>query len=66
MFHIFNFGQLVVASDKIFAGQTKAVRTVNVPVTMLRDTKADETLKKWMQRARKLEAQEYLGADFRS
>ncbi len=38
MFHIFNFGQLVIASDKVFAGQISALRKLKIPVHVLGDT----------------------------
>jgi tRNA(Arg) A34 adenosine deaminase TadA len=64
MFHIFNFGQLVVASNKIFAGQTKAVQAMKVPVSILRDGQTDALLSKWMRRSPRRLVMEYLGADF--
>src|SRR5207302_7178045 len=37
MFHIFNFGQLVVASDRLFAGQMEAVKRLGIPALALDD-----------------------------
>jgi tRNA(adenine34) deaminase len=64
MFHIFNFGQLVVVSDKVFAGRTEDVRRLGVPVHVLRRTAADGMLKRWIAAQRNVRADEYLGADF--
>ncbi len=61
MFHIFNFGQLVVASDRIFAGQTQAVRRLGIPTHVLGDMAGDPALKKWIKSAKKDRIAEYLG-----
>jgi tRNA(adenine34) deaminase len=64
MFHIFRFGQLVIASDAVFAGQTDAVRRLGVPVHVQHDTSCDEALKMWVAKAPKSHAREYLGSDY--
>jgi tRNA(Arg) A34 adenosine deaminase TadA len=66
MFHIFKFGQLIVASDRVFAGQTTAVRNLGVPVDVIGDVRADAVLRHWIEREGVERAREYLGADFRS
>jgi tRNA(Arg) A34 adenosine deaminase TadA len=70
MFHIFNFGQLIVASDDVFPGYLPAVQALNkdearprkIPVRMLRDTASDGSLKKWIRDAKPEPVREYLGA----
>ncbi len=62
MFHIFNFGQLVVASDKAFAGRLADVKKLNVPVQVLRDDQMDQELMRWKQSTSKARVAEYLGA----
>ena len=70
MFQIFNFGQLIVASDQVFAGYLAAVRALNrnsqrrrpIPVQVLRDTASDGLLKKWLRQAKPDLVREYLGA----
>jgi tRNA(Arg) A34 adenosine deaminase TadA len=66
MFHIFNFGQLVVASDKVFAGQVRGVQALGKPVHVLRDSAGDALLKPWLRRERVERVREYLGADYRA
>ncbi len=62
MFHIFNFGQLVVASDRVFGGQTQAVRRLfGIPTHVLGDTASDPALMKWIKSAKKDRIAEYLG-----
>jgi tRNA(Arg) A34 adenosine deaminase TadA len=63
MFHVFNFGQLVVGSTKMFAGQTDAVRQFGRPVHILRDRAADEMMTNWLEREPLDRLREYLGAD---
>ena len=64
MFHIFNFGQLVVGSEKVFAGQIDAVRKLPAKVHLLRDTRSDPLLKRWIATSPIELAREYLGADY--
>jgi tRNA(Arg) A34 adenosine deaminase TadA len=72
MFQIFNFGQLIVASDAVFAGYLSAVRALNrhpqrhrpIPVRVLRDTASDSLLKKWLRQAEPSLVREYLGANW--
>jgi tRNA(Arg) A34 adenosine deaminase TadA len=61
MFHIFKFGQLVVASDRVFAGQIDAVRKLGVPVKTIDDASSDNRLQAWIRRVQNLR-NEYLGA----
>src|SRR5207248_6562454 len=63
MFHIFNFGQLVVGSDRVFAGQTRAVRKLGMPVVSLASFGSDDMLRTWINEANE-NTREYLGADF--
>ncbi|HZZ43240.1 MAG TPA: hypothetical protein VFE58_09900 [Tepidisphaeraceae bacterium] len=65
MFHIFNFGQLVIASDKLFQGQLQAVRALNKPTHVLKDSTTDPLLKSWLKLEPLPRIREYLGADFR-
>lgn len=64
MFHIFDFGQLVIASDKIFPGQSADVIALGKPVHFLRDTTSDAMLKDWIRRHPIDHVREYLGADY--
>jgi tRNA(Arg) A34 adenosine deaminase TadA len=64
MFHIFNFGQLVIASDKVFAGQILALRKLKIPVHVVGDTASDALLKKWIGRTPIARVREWLGSDF--
>jgi tRNA(Arg) A34 adenosine deaminase TadA len=66
MFHIFNFGQLVLGSDKVFAGRTQDVRRLGVAVNLLRDSTSDRLLGHWSQNSPLQRVTEYLGADFRA
>jgi tRNA(Arg) A34 adenosine deaminase TadA len=61
MFHIFNFGQLVVASDKVFTGRSDDARKLGIPVHQLRDPASDGLLKKWMAHSTSQLVSEYLG-----
>lgn len=68
MFKIFGFGQLVVASDSNFAGQTKAVSQLRhsrdklpIPVHVLGEGGADELLIEWRKKTEREEIAEYLG-----
>jgi tRNA(Arg) A34 adenosine deaminase TadA len=63
MFHVFKFGQHVVASDRVFAGQTNAVRKLGVAVQVTNDFSSDELLAAWLKRAPKQRAEEHLGID---
>jgi tRNA(Arg) A34 adenosine deaminase TadA len=63
MFHIFNFGQLLVASETVFAGQIRGVRALGVPVSVLHDARSDVSLKRWKKRAPASVVAEYLGAN---
>jgi tRNA(adenine34) deaminase len=75
MFKIFRFGQLVVGSDRVYAGQIDGVReltqaldeTTKVPVHVLHDQNCDAPLREWLERkATSPElTQEYFGADYR-
>ena len=70
MFQIFNFGQLLVASDTVFAGYLPAVRALNgdpkrrrrIPVRVLGDTSSDSLLEEWSRRTKQALMREYLGA----
>ena len=70
MFQIFNFGQLIVASDEVFAGYLPAVRTLNrhskrrcpIPIRVLQDRTSDGLLMKWLRQAKPSLVREYLGA----
>ncbi len=72
MFQIFNFGQLVVASDQVFPGLLPAVRALNrqpnprhsILVKVLRDTTSDALLERWISKAPPNLVREYLGADW--
>jgi tRNA(Arg) A34 adenosine deaminase TadA len=64
MFHIFNFGQLVVASDRFFGGQTAAVRKLGVPTHVLGDVTSDKLLKEWIRWSSHPRVAEYLGATY--
>ena len=64
MFHIFNFGQLVVASDAVFPGQLPAIRSLGKPTHVLRDRTSDLPLKSWLKRESPDRVREYLGADY--
>jgi tRNA(adenine34) deaminase len=64
MFHIFNFGQLVVGSDKVFAGQTHSVKKLKVSTHVARDSVGDAILQKWILENPKHHVAEYLGADW--
>lgn len=62
MFKIFGFGQLVVGSDALYAGETAAVRALgkSVTVTGLGDA-CDAPLRAWISRSSVERAREYLG-----
>jgi len=62
MFHIFNFGQLVVASDKVFPGRLPDVKKLKVPLQVMRDEEMDKQLARWMNQTSKSRVAEYLGA----
>ena len=64
MFHIFNFGQLVVASEEVFRGLTQRVDSLKVPVFTLRDATIDKSLVKWIKQTALARVQEYLGSRF--
>lgn len=64
MFHIFNFGQLVVGSDRLFAGQLARVRQLGVPVHVMHERANDQRLSAWIEASSIARAKEYLGADF--
>lgn len=64
MFHIFKFGQLIVASDHVFAGQIEQVRKLGVPVRVLGEPQGDALLRRWLHDAGADRAREYLGATF--
>ena len=65
MFKIFGFGQLIVGSDKVFAGQTQAVKDLNKPVTVAgATTRADAALEKWLEATPDVQVKEVLGADW--
>jgi tRNA(Arg) A34 adenosine deaminase TadA len=61
MFHIFNFGQLVVGGEKAFRGRTDDVRRLGVPVHVLRDESNDDALEKWIDENDPQRVREYLG-----
>lgn len=62
MFHIFNFGQLVVGSERFFGGQLQAVRSLGVPVALIRDADSDGMLRRWQKHSPASVVAEYLGA----
>lgn len=64
MFKVFNFGQLVIASDEIFEGRLNDVRALGCPVTIDTNTAADSLLRHWLDTVCLLLAREYLGAEF--
>jgi tRNA(adenine34) deaminase len=66
MFHIFKFGQLVVASDHVFAGQIEDVRNLGVPVRVLGEPQGDALLRRWLHDTGVTRAREYLGATYTS
>ena len=74
MFKIFNFGQLVVASDKVFAGHLSAVRALNrdpdrthqISVKVLHDPTADQLLTAWIGHNSPVVVREYLGIEWRA
>jgi tRNA(Arg) A34 adenosine deaminase TadA len=63
MFHVFNFGQLVVGGTDAFKGQIDAVRKLGVPVHVLRGIDG-AILKSWLMRQPAERTREYFGADF--
>lgn len=63
MFKVFNFGQLVIASDEIFKGRSNDVRSLGCPVTVDGNTAADSLLQDWLNKESLSIAKEYLGAD---
>ena len=65
MFHIFNFGQLVVGSDRVYAGQTDAVRKLKRPIHVLGDKSADLQLSRWIKSSPRNCMSEYLAHIFR-
>lgn len=73
MFKIFSFGQLVVASDKAFAGHLTAVRALNresgrarhITIKLLHDHTADASLAAWIRRNPTAVVREYLGIEWR-
>ena len=64
MFHIFKFGQLVVASSAVFAGLLQHVQALSVPVHECQDTQSDEALRRWIAESSSLQISEYLGVEF--
>lgn len=62
MFKIFGFGQLVVGSDSLYAGEVAGVRALGKPVTVLglRDM-CDTPLRAWLSQNSSARAREYLG-----
>lgn len=62
MFHIFNFGQLVVGNSRPFAGRIADVRKLGVPVHVLDPKREDATLSRWMRKTDASRVREYLGA----
>ena len=62
MFQIFGFGQLVVGSDALYAGETAAVRALGKPVAVLGlHDECDTSLRAWLSRNTVERAREYLG-----
>lgn len=66
MFKIFKFGQLIVASDRVFAGQLDSVHALNVPVHVLNAASADQLLSSWLARTSVDEVREYFGVDYQA
>lgn len=66
MFKIFGFGQLIVGSDRLYAGECEGVRQLGKPVTVLNlHQRIDDTLSTWLGDSSPSRAREYLGAAWR-
>jgi tRNA(Arg) A34 adenosine deaminase TadA len=64
MFHIFKFGQLLVGSDRAFAGRLADVRGLGVRTHVIRGRTSDTILSEWLRTVPRARAKEFLGADF--
>lgn len=64
MFHIFNFGQLIVTSDAPFSGRLDSVRQRGVPVTVWRCPESSRLLGEYVGKTKLATVREYFGADF--
>lgn len=65
MFKVFNFGQLLVASQDVFAGKLEEVRALGKGVVVDNNFSADSSLGDWITEAELGVVQEYLGADYK-
>jgi len=61
MFHVFKFGQLLVASTRVFSGRLDDVEKSGVPVHPLGDARSDTRLLRWIDRVGPARAREYTG-----
>lgn len=61
MFHVFGFGQLVVGSNRAYAGRLADVRKLQRPVNLLGDAATDSLVRKWLDRAVGARLNEQLG-----
>ncbi|HEY7091406.1 MAG TPA: hypothetical protein VH518_25135 [Tepidisphaeraceae bacterium] len=64
MFHIFNFGQLVVGSDGVFAGRTEEVRRLGRRTHIVQSNSGDLLMREWLRATSLGVVSEQLGADF--
>ncbi len=64
MFTVFGFGQLVIASDAVFAGHADDVRALSIPVHVLNDSASDTALRNWIGQTPLDVVREYLGVEF--
>jgi tRNA(Arg) A34 adenosine deaminase TadA len=68
MFKIFGFGQLVVGSTSVYAGQAESVKGLGKPVVVVvgkAALRSDQLLTGWLQKTPSRRQQEYLGADWK-
>ncbi len=67
MFKVFGFGQLVVGSDEVYAGEIAGVRALGKRVTVLgMADRCDDLLREWLARNSIERTQEYLGIGYSS
>lgn len=66
MFKVFGFGQLVVGSDAVYAGEIEGVRALGKPVIgMNMGEECDATLRGWISRNSGERVRDYLGINWR-
>jgi len=66
MFKIFGFGQLVVGSAQVYAGETEGVRSLGISVIdMAQGAQVDAPLLSWLESNSSERAKEYLGVAWR-